>query len=62
VNESERLTITSFLLGRTHGAIMNILENDCPLTIQEMLRQVEFELRNDIQKLFYSIRDPSSIE
>lgn len=50
---------TSFLLGRVHGGIRAIIESEVDLNSKmKALDELEFELRKDIEKLYY----PTPIE
>lgn len=56
---------TSFLLGRVHGGIRAII--DCKTSMESrllMLEELELELRNDIERIYYPnpIHDPKITE
>jgi len=62
MTEEHMLSCVSFLLGKTHGGIMNIIhtaidEDD----FRDLLIKFEAELRKDIERLYYPdiIRDPA---
>lgn len=52
---------TSFLLGRVHGGIRAIIESEVDLNSKmKALDELEFELRKDIEKLYYPTPVPTS--
>lgn len=66
MDQSERLSATSFLLGMAHGGIAIIL--DSPQSADSMVKrftELELKLRTEINRLFYqpeptiSLQEPS---
>ncbi len=54
---------TSYLLGRAHGGIFNILEQETTADYKvAMLADLEKELRQDINNLYYPTRDLDATE
>jgi len=55
MNQYEMQAATSFLLGIAHGGIVNVL-NTTPdyEKATDMLRKLEYRLRADIEKLYYT--------
>lgn len=52
------LSCVSFLLGKTHGAIVMALQAEPISATVDLIIELEAELRKDIERLYY----PTSIE
>ncbi len=63
MTEQHMLSSVSFLLGKTHGGIMNILISG-QTNIDKIvdLKDLAQELRKEIERLYYPIDVPSAIE
>lgn len=59
MTQHELQAATSFLLGRVHGGIRAIIDSEVDLNSKmKALDELEFELRKDIEKIYY----PNPIE
>ncbi len=63
MTEQHMLSCVSFLLGKTHGGIMNILISGQTHSEKiDDLKDLAQELRKEIERLYYPIDVPSAIE
>ena len=63
MTEQHMLSCVSFLLGKTHGRIMNILISGQTHSEKiDDLKDLAQELRKEIERLYYPIDVPSAIE
>ena len=63
MTEQHMLSCVSFLLGKTHGRIVNILISGQTLTEKiDDFQDLADELRKEIDRLYYPIDVPSAIE
>ena len=63
MTEQHMLSCVSFLLGKTHGGIVNILISSQTLTEKiDDFQDLADELRKEIDRLYYPIDVPSAIE
>lgn len=63
MTEQHMLSCVSFLLGKTHGGIMNILISGRTHSEKiDDLKDLAQEIRKEIERLYYPIDVPSAIE
>ena len=53
MNERDMLSCVSFLLGKTHGAIVMALKEEPISSTVDKIIQLEAELRKEIERLYY---------
>jgi hypothetical protein len=55
MNEEHMLSCVSFLLGKTHGAIVMALQSEPISTTVDKIIELEAELRKEIERLYYPV-------